>query len=117
AVDGHRRGPGAHGAHRQDAGQRPRRPPARAAHQQAGHGGGLAMEHRVRQLLAVNRAIAESLDYEALLELVVERTAELARAKACALLLADDGGLARVVASRGIPPDKVAGFATLLDER
>jgi len=75
------------------------------------------IEERLLQLLAINRAIVDTLDYEKVLELVVAKTAELARARACALLLADDDGIARVVASRGIPDALAFTFAAPLDER
>ncbi|HVS02623.1 MAG TPA: hypothetical protein VMT16_07635, partial [Thermoanaerobaculia bacterium] len=75
------------------------------------------MDPRLRDLLAINRAIAETLDYERVLELVVEKTAELTAAEECALLLRDDAGMARVVASRGIEHDRAQGFSAPLDER
>ena len=74
------------------------------------------MEQRVRDLLAINRALAESLDYEALLELVVDNATRLADASEGALLLSDDAGMARVAASRGIPPERARAFAAPFDE-
>jgi len=75
------------------------------------------MEERVQHLLAINRAIAGTLDYEEVLRLVVDKTAQLTGARACALLLRDDSGVAHVVASRGLAVDKVESFAAPLDER
>jgi len=75
------------------------------------------VDDRFQHLLAINRAIAETLDYEELLRLVVDETARLTGARACALLLAGEGGPARVAASRGIDSDKVQAFAAPLDER
>ncbi len=75
------------------------------------------MEERVQHLLAINRAIAGTLDYEEVLRLVVDKTAQLTGADACALLLRDELGVARVAASRGLGADKVASFAAPLDER
>src|SRR6185436_4659957 len=75
------------------------------------------MEERFQHLLAINRAIAGTLDYEEVLRLVVDKTAQLTGARACALLLRDDSGVAHVVASRGLAADKVESFAAPLDER
>ena len=75
------------------------------------------MEERFQHLLAINRAIAGTLDYEELLRLVVDKTAQLTGARACALLLSDESGVARVAASRGIDAGKVKAFAAPLDER
>jgi signal transduction histidine kinase len=75
------------------------------------------MEERFQHLLAINRAIAGTLDYEEVLRLVVDKTAQLTGAAACALLLRDDSGVARVAASRGLAADKVESFAAPLDER
>jgi signal transduction histidine kinase/ActR/RegA family two-component response regulator len=74
------------------------------------------VEQRVRDLLAINRALAESLDYEALLELVVDEATRLAGASEGALLLSDDDGVARVAASRGIPRERARAFAAPFDE-
>ncbi|HXT19590.1 MAG TPA: histidine kinase dimerization/phospho-acceptor domain-containing protein, partial [Thermoanaerobaculia bacterium] len=75
------------------------------------------MEERFEHLLAINRAIAETLDYEEVLRLVVDKTTQLTGARACALLLADDSGRARVAAWRGIDDDKAKAFSASLDER
>ena len=75
------------------------------------------MEERFQHLLAINRAIAASLDYEEVLRLVVDKTMQLTEARECALLLTDEAGSARVAASRGIDSAKAAAFAAPLDER
>ncbi|HET9765851.1 MAG TPA: GAF domain-containing sensor histidine kinase [Thermoanaerobaculia bacterium] len=75
------------------------------------------MDDRFQHLLAINRAIAETIEYEELLRLVVDETARLTGARACALLLAGEDGTARVAASRGIDDAKVKSFAAPLDER
>lgn len=75
------------------------------------------MDQQLQHLLAVNRAIAASLDYEELLELVVDKAAQLTGANACALLLAGEDGIARVAACRGIDVGKAKAFASPLDER
>src|ERR1044072_8058504 len=60
------------------------------------------MDERFQHLLAINRAIAETLDYEEVLRLVVDKTVQLTGAHACALLLAGGSGTGRVAAWRGI---------------
>lgn len=75
-----------------------------------------AIEARLRELLAINRALAETLDYEEVLALVVEKTAELTQADGCALLLAEDG-VARVAAQRGLDEERAEGFRAPFDER
>src|ERR1044072_2689723 len=75
------------------------------------------MDERFQDLLAINRAIAETLDYEEVLRLVVDKTVQLTGAHACALLLADGSGTARVAAWRGIEERKARPSAAPLDER
>jgi len=75
------------------------------------------LDDRFQHLLAINRAIAETLDYEEVLRLVVDKTVQLTGAEVCALLLGDESGVARVAASRGIDEAKAKSFAAPLDER
>jgi signal transduction histidine kinase/CheY-like chemotaxis protein len=75
------------------------------------------VDPRLREILALNRAIAGSLDYEEVLALVVEKTVELTAAESCALLLAGEDGVARVAAQRGIDEELAAAFAAPFDER
>lgn len=72
---------------------------------------------RYREILAINRAIASAEAYDAILQLVVERTAAFTSATACMLILAQEDGLARVVRSVGIDPAKAAELAVPLTER
>jgi signal transduction histidine kinase len=72
---------------------------------------------RLRELLAINRVIAGSLDYEEVLRLVVEKAAELTGAERCALLLEDDAGRARIAAQQGIAEERVAAFSAPFDEK
>jgi PAS domain S-box-containing protein len=72
---------------------------------------------RLRELVALNREIASTLDYDRVLRLVVEKTAEFTRADRCALLLVGADGLARVVDWRGLDAERVWAFAAPLDER
>ncbi|HVS62706.1 MAG TPA: ATP-binding protein [Thermoanaerobaculia bacterium] len=74
-------------------------------------------DRRLHELLAINRAIAASLDYEEVLRLVVERCAELLGAETCALLLCNEEGCAEVAAHRGIDGERAAGFSASFDER
>jgi PAS domain S-box-containing protein len=72
---------------------------------------------RYRELLAINRAVASAVDYEEVLRRVVDRTAAFTGATACALLLSQEDGFARVVRSVGIDPATVASLAVPLTER
>ena len=73
--------------------------------------------HRLRDLVAVNRAIVSTLDYNEVLRQVVDRARDLTGADACALLLVDAERRVRVVASRGIPPEKAEAVDAPLNER
>ncbi len=77
----------------------------------------MRMHERMHELLAINRAIAGSLDYEELLGLVVDKTAELCPAERCVLLLADASSEARVAAHRGLDDEQAAQFSAAMDER
>jgi signal transduction histidine kinase/CheY-like chemotaxis protein len=72
---------------------------------------------RLRELVTLNRFIASTLEYDDLLERVVEKTASFTLADACLLLLADRDGLARIAAQRGLDAVKASDFAAPLDER
>lgn len=72
---------------------------------------------RLRDLIAVNRAIVSSLDYEEVLRLIVEKTAAFTGADACALLLTGADEVARIVASCGVDEQRASGFAASFDER
>lgn len=71
---------------------------------------------RLRELLAINRIITSSLDYDEVLRRVVEKTLEFTGAAACLLLLGDGGREARVAASAGIAEDLALRFSAPLDE-
>jgi GAF domain-containing protein len=73
--------------------------------------------HRLRELPAINRAIAETLDYDAVLSRVVDKACALTGGRASLLLLADPGAPATVVASVGVPPEVTRDFHAVLDER
>jgi signal transduction histidine kinase len=73
---------------------------------------------RHREVLAINRAIASAEEYDEVLRLVVDRTAAFTGATACVLLLVhEDDGLARVVRSIGVDPEKSSRLAVPLSER
>ena len=74
------------------------------------------MAERLRELIAVNRAIVSTLDYDEVLHLVVEKTAVFTHADACALLLLDDQNVLRVAASQGIDPEVAGKLAAPLSE-
>ena len=72
---------------------------------------------RLRELVELNRFITSTLEFDELLERVVEKTAAFTMADACLLLLADGDGVARVAACRGIDEARARSFAVPLDER
>lgn len=72
---------------------------------------------RLRELVAINRMITSTLDYDEVLRLVMEKTATLTQADAALLLLADDDKQTRVAASVNVDPEKARHFAARLDER
>lgn len=72
---------------------------------------------RLRELVAINRALVETLDYDEVLRLVVEKTAAFTRADGCALLLVEPEDRVRIAASVGIDDAKIEGFEARFDER
>jgi signal transduction histidine kinase/CheY-like chemotaxis protein len=74
-------------------------------------------DRRLHELLAINRAIASSLDHEEVLRLVVDRCADLLGADACAILLCDEAGHAQVAAHRGLDEERASAFSARFDER
>jgi PAS domain S-box-containing protein len=72
---------------------------------------------RLRELVELNRFITSTLEFDELLERVVEKTAAFTAADACLLLLPDRDGVARVAACRGLDPERARRFATPFDER
>ncbi|MFO7566580.1 MAG: ATP-binding protein [Enhygromyxa sp.] len=72
---------------------------------------------RLRDLIAVNRAIVSSLDYEEVLRLIVDKTVAFTHADACVLLLTGADELARIVASHGIDAPRAEQFVASFDER
>jgi len=71
---------------------------------------------RFWQLLAINRAIAAAMDHSALLQLVVDRTAEFLECRVAALVLGTAGGEATIAASVGLDSGSTSSFRAPLNE-
>ncbi|MGI5865137.1 MAG: ATP-binding protein [Myxococcales bacterium] len=71
---------------------------------------------RIRELLAINHAIASATDYDEVLRLVVERTYEFTRADACLVLLLVDARSVRVAAAVGEGMEAACEVRLPLDE-
>lgn len=64
----------------------------------------------------LSRALTYASSLDAVLEIVVERAATLAGASRALVMLADDEGLLRIRAARGVPEEDAARFHEPLDE-
>jgi PAS domain S-box-containing protein len=69
-----------------------------------------------KRLAAINRAITTSLDFDRVLDLIVENAAQLVDASVCLLLLADSEQQMRIRASLGIDKNIAASFAGEIEE-
>jgi PAS domain S-box-containing protein len=69
-----------------------------------------------RRLAEVNRALTTSLNFNEVLNLIVENAAHLVDARISLLLLVDKDGLLRIRAARGIEPDFVTSFSGKMEE-
>jgi PAS domain S-box-containing protein len=69
-----------------------------------------------KRLAEINRAITTSLDFDRVLNLIVENAAQLVDASACMLLLADSDHRMRIRASRGIDRNLAASFSGDIEE-
>lgn len=69
-----------------------------------------------KRLAEINRAITTSLDFDRVLNLIVENAAQLVDASTCMLLLADSEHRMRIRASLGIEKDLAASFAGNIEE-
>lgn len=69
-----------------------------------------------RRLAEINRAITTSLDFDQVLNLIVENAAQLVDASACMLLLSDSRQRMRIRASQGIDPGVAASFSGDIEE-
>ena len=69
-----------------------------------------------KRLAEINRAITTSLDFDRVLNLIVENAAQLVDASACMLLLADAEQRMRIRASLGIDKSVAASFSGYIEE-
>jgi len=69
-----------------------------------------------KQLAEINRAITTSLDFDQVLNLIVDNASQLVDARACMLLLADSEQRMRIRASLGIDKRLAASFAGDIEE-
>jgi len=69
-----------------------------------------------RRLAEVNRALTTSLDFNEVLDLIVENAAHLVDARISLLLLVDKDGLLRIRAARGIEPEFGTSFSGKMEE-
>ncbi len=69
-----------------------------------------------KRLAAINRALTTSLDFDRVLNLIVENAAQLVDASVCLLLLADSEQRMRIRASLGVDKDLAASFSGDIEE-
>ncbi|MEP6818214.1 MAG: PAS domain S-box protein [bacterium] len=69
-----------------------------------------------RRLADINRAITTSLNFDEVLNLIVENAAHLVGARVCVLLLVDNEGALTIRAFRGADPDLVQSFSGRMEE-
>ncbi len=77
---------------------------------------GAGKKEASRRLAEINRAITTSLNFDEVLDLIVENTTQLVEARICALLLADKSGSLSIRAARGAEADLIRDFAEQMDE-
>ena len=68
------------------------------------------------RLAEINRAITTSLNFDKVLDIIVESALHLVEARACVLLLIEKDGTFRVRAARGTTPEFAAEFFASMDE-
>jgi len=69
-----------------------------------------------KRLAEINRAITTSLNFDEVLDLIVENATHLVGARLTALLLVDEDGLLRIQAARGLHPELVRTFTSHVEE-
>jgi PAS domain S-box-containing protein len=69
-----------------------------------------------QRLVEINRAITTSLNFDKVLDLIVENAAHLVGADLSLLLLVDKHGQLRVRAAKGVDPDVIGSFSALMEE-
>ncbi|MDX6384168.1 MAG: hypothetical protein QOK48_1741 [Blastocatellia bacterium] len=68
------------------------------------------------RLADINRAITTSLNFDKVLDLIVENAAQLVGARASVLLLVDKSGMLKIRAGQGLAPELAQQFTALMDE-
>jgi two-component system CheB/CheR fusion protein len=68
------------------------------------------------RLADINRAITTSLNFDKVLDLIVENATQLVGARVCVLLLVDKMGMLRIQAARGLDPEISKDFVAQMDE-
>jgi GAF domain-containing protein len=68
------------------------------------------------RLAEINRAITTSLNFDKVLDSIVESAQQLVEARSCVLLLIDKDGTLRVRAARGTTPEFAGEFSASMDE-
>jgi PAS domain S-box-containing protein len=69
-----------------------------------------------RRLAEINRAITTSLNFDEVLDLITENTAQLVGARVCLLLLLDQEGVLSIRSARGVDSDLVRNFSGRMEE-
>jgi GAF domain-containing protein len=69
-----------------------------------------------KRLAKINRALTTSLNFDEVLDLIVENATQLVGARITALLLVDKDGLLRIRAARGLDSGLVNSFSGLMEE-
>ena len=77
---------------------------------------GLSQKTPSARLAEINRAITTSLNFDKVLDLIVENAAELVGARTCVLLLVEKDGNLRVRAALGAAPELAENFSASMDE-
>jgi PAS domain S-box-containing protein len=77
---------------------------------------GLSVKDTWRRLAEINRAITTSLEFDKVLDLIVESAGQLVGAKVVVLMLLDRAGNFRIQGARGVDPQVIAGFTGRMDE-
>ena len=77
---------------------------------------GLDDKEPYRRLAEINRAITTSLNFDEVLDLIVENAAQLVGARITVLLLVDAEGLLRIRSARGLDSSLIDAFSSDVDE-
>lgn len=77
---------------------------------------GLDIKEPYRRLAEINRAITTSLNFDEVLDLIVENAAQLVGARITVLLLVDAEGLLRIRSARGLDSSLIDAFSSDVDE-